>query len=93
MECDDWTAPEELRLEPPCLTLAIIELALWHRHKSRRAFAWLGMDSAPHFPRLQRYMARLATQQSGEIIRLHVESSGLPQAIDLRFDANRPTIH
>jgi uncharacterized protein Usg len=93
MERDDWTVPEELRLEPPCLTLAIIELALWDRHEPRQTFAWVGMDSAPHFPRLQRYMARLAMQQSGEIIRLHVESGSLPQAIDLRFDADRPTIH
>jgi uncharacterized protein Usg len=84
---------EEPLLEPPCPTLAIIELAFACRQQSRRTFAWFGMDSAPHFPRLQRYLARLAMRHSGEIIRLHVESSGLPEAIDLRFDEDRPTIH
>jgi hypothetical protein len=93
MERDDWTTPEESQLEAPCPTLAIIELAFAYRQESRRTFAWFGMDSAPHFPRLQRYLAQLAMRHSGEIIRLHVESSDLPEAIDLRFDADRPTIH
>jgi hypothetical protein len=93
MERDNWTATEDPTLEPACPTLAIVELALLRRLESRRTFAWFGMDSAPHFPRLQRYLARLAMQHAGEIIRLHVESSGLPQAIDLSFDEHRPTIH
>ena len=94
MERDDWKIPEESLLEPPCPTLAIIELAFAYRQESRRTFAWFGMDSAPHFPRLQRYLARLAMRHSGEIIRLHVESSDLREAIDLCFvDEERPTIH
>jgi hypothetical protein len=93
MERDDWTNHQEPASEPPCLTFAIIELMLVQAQEPRRTFAWVGLDSAPYFPRLQRYMARLAMSQSGEIVRLHVESSGLPQAIDLRFDEDRPTIH
>lgn len=92
MERDDWTGFDE-SVEPPALTFAIIELMFVRRQEARRTFAWVGMDSAPYFPRLQRYLTRLAVSQSGEIVRLHVESSGLPQAIDLRFDENRPTIH
>jgi hypothetical protein len=53
----------------------------------------VGLDSAPYYPRLQRYLTRLAVSQCGEIVRLHVESSGLPEAIDLCFDEHRPTIH
>jgi hypothetical protein len=93
MERDDWTIPDESLLDPPCPTLAIIELACAFRQGPHRTFAWFGMDSAPHFPRLQRYLARLAMRHSGEITRLHVESSDLPEAIDLRFDEDRPTIH
>jgi uncharacterized protein Usg len=91
MERDDWI--NDTTVEPPCLTFAIIELMVVQRQESRRTFAWMGLDSAPHFPRLQRYLARLALSQSGEIVRLHVESSGLPEAIDLNFDVDRPTIH
>jgi hypothetical protein len=92
MERDDWASHDET-VEPPCLTFAIIELMFVRRQASRRTFAWVGLDSAPYFPRLQRYLARLALSQSGEIVRLHVESSELPQAIDLSFDEDRPTIH
>jgi hypothetical protein len=92
MERDDWTGNDEI-IEPPCLTFAIIELMFGRRQAGRRTFAWMGLDSAPHFPRLQRYLARLALSRSGEIVRLHVESSGLPQAIDLNFDEDRPTMH
>jgi hypothetical protein len=93
MERDEWTIHDESPLESACPTLAIIELAFAWRQVSRRTFAGFGMDSAPYFPRLQRYLARLAMSQSGEIIRLHVESSGLSEAIDLSFDGDRPTIH
>jgi len=92
MERDDWTGLDE-PVEPPALTFAIIELMFVRQQEARRTFAWVGMDSAPYFPRLQRYLTRLAVSQSGEIVRLHVESSGLPQAIDLSFDEERPTIH
>ena len=92
MDRDDWTIGDEA-VESPCLTFAIIELMLVRKQTAHRTFAWVGLDSAPYFPRLQRYMTRLAMSQSGEIVRLHVESSGLPQAIDLRFDEDRPTIH
>jgi len=93
MERDDWTSHDEAAAEPPALTFAIVELILVRGSLSRRTFTWVGMDSAPYFPRLQRYLARLAIAQSGEIVRLHVESSGLSQAIELRFDEDRPTIH
>jgi hypothetical protein len=93
MERDDWTTDDDIALEPPRLTLAIVELLFSQRQAARRTFAWMGLDSAPYFPRLQRYLAQLAMPQSGEIVRLHVESSGLPDAIDLRFDEDRPTIH
>ena len=92
MERDDWTELDE-PVAPPALTFALIELMFVRREEGRRTFAWVGMDSAPYFPRLQRYLTRLAVSQSGEIVRLHVESSGLPQAIDLCFDEDRPTIH
>jgi len=92
MERDDWTSDAE-SIDPPCPTFAIVELMFVRRQVSRRTFAWMGLDTAPYFPRLQRYLARLALSQSGEIVRLHVESSGLPQPIDLRFDEDRPTIH
>jgi len=93
MERDDWMNHDEGVGEPPSLTFAIVELMFVRRQTSRRTFAWVGLDSAPYFPRLQRYLARLAMSQSGEIVRLHVESSGLPQALDLRFDEDRPSIH
>jgi len=89
---DDWTELDE-PVAAPALTFALIELMFVRQQESRRTFAWVGMDSAPYFPRLQRYLTRLAVSQSGEIVRLHVESSGLPQAIDLCFDEDRPTIH
>ncbi|HUL07975.1 MAG TPA: hypothetical protein VLV76_16765 [Candidatus Acidoferrum sp.] len=92
MERDDWTTDDEPS-DPPCPTFAIIELMFVRREVSRRTFTWMGLDSAPYFPRLQRYLARLALSQSGEIVRLHVESSGLLQPLDLRFDEDRPTIH
>ena len=91
MERDDWTDQDESA--EPCLTFAIIELMLARQRSSHRTFAWMGLDSAPYFPRLQRYLTRLALSQSGEIVRLHVESSGLAQPLDLRFDEDRPTIH
>jgi len=93
MERDDCMSHDEGADEPPSLTFAIVELMFVRRQTSRRTFAWVGLDSAPHFPRLQRYLARLAMSQSGEIVRLHVESSGLPQPLDLRFDGDRPTMH
>ena len=93
MERDNWTSRDDVAVEPPRLTFAIVELLFSQRQASRRTFAWVGLDSAPYFPRLQRYLTRLAVSQSGEIVRLHVESSGLPEAIDLRFDEDRPTIH
>ncbi len=93
MERDDWTTHDDIAPDPPRLTFAIVELLFLRGQASRRTFAWVGLDSAPYFPRLQRYLTRLAVSQSGEIVRLHVESSGLPQAIDLRFDEDRPTIH
>jgi hypothetical protein len=93
MERDDWTSPDEAAGDSPSLTFAIVELMFVRGPASRRTFTWVGLDSAPYFPRLQRYLARLAMSQSGEIARLHVESSGLGEAIDLRFDADRPTIH
>jgi len=92
MERDDWTTDDE-PIDPPRPTFALIELMFVRREVSRRTFAWMGLDSAPYFPRLQRYLARLALSQSGEIVRLHVESSGLAQPLDLRFDEDRPTIH
>jgi hypothetical protein len=91
MERDDWTIDDDAT--KPCLTFAIIELMFARRQTARRTFAWMGLDSAPYFPRLQRYLARLALSQSGEIVRLHVESSGLSQPLDLSFDEDRPTIH
>lgn len=93
MERDDWTSRDDVAGESPRLTFAIVELLFVQCQASRRTFAWVGLDSAPYFPRLQRYLARLAMSQSGEIVRLHVESSGLPKAVDLRFDEDRPTIH
>jgi hypothetical protein len=92
MERDDWTISDEL-IDPPCPTFAIVELMFVREEVSRRTFAWMGLDSAPYFPRLQRYLTRLALSQSGEIVRLHVESSGLPEPLDLSFDEDRPTIH
>jgi hypothetical protein len=93
MERDDWTIPDDAASNTPSLTFAVVELMFVRGPASRRTFTWVGLDSAPYFPRLQRYLARLAMSQSGEIARLHVESSGLGEAIDLRFDADRPTIH
>jgi len=93
MERDHWMSHDEAVGESPSLTFAIIELMFVRGSASRRTFTWVGMDSAPYFPRLQRYLARLAMSQCGEIARLHVESSELGEAIDLRFDADRPTIH
>jgi uncharacterized protein Usg len=93
MERNDWTSHDEAVGESPSLTFAIVELMFVRSPASRRTFTWMGLDSAPYFPRLQRYLARLAMSQSGEIVRLHVESSGLGEAIDLRFDEDRPTIH
>jgi hypothetical protein len=93
MERDEWTIHDESPLESACPTLAIIELAFAWRQAPHRTFTWFGMDSAPYFPRLQRYLVRLAMAQSGEIIRLQVESSGLAEAIDLSFESARPTIH
>ena len=92
MERDNWTL-HDATVEPPCLTFAIVELMFVRQENSRRTFAWVGLDSAPYFPRLQRYLTRLAISQAAEIVRLHVESSGLPQAIDLSFDEDPPTIH
>ena len=93
MESDDGMSPDEAAGDSPTLTFAIVELMFTRGPASRRTFTWVGMDSAPYFPRLQRYLARLAMSQSGEIARLHVESSELGEAIDLRFDTDRPTIH
>lgn len=93
MERDDWTKGDDVDLDPPSLTLAIVELSSTQWPAERRAFAWIGMDIAPHFPRLQRYLARLSMSQGAEIDRIRVESSRLAHAIDLRFDGERPTMH
>jgi hypothetical protein len=93
MERNDPNSDDEGAGESPSLTFAVVELMFARGPASRRTFTWVGLDSAPYFPRLQRYLARLALSQSGEIARLHVESSGLGAAIDLRFDEDRPTIH
>jgi hypothetical protein len=93
MEDDDWIDGRDADGESPALTMAIVELTSTNWPTSRRAFAWVGMDSAPRFPRLQRYLARLSLAQNAEIDRIRVQSSGLEHAIDLRFDVDRPTIH
>lgn len=93
MEDNDSMIGDEIEADRPRLTLAIVELAPVIGFSSHQAYAWVGMDSAPHFPRLQRYLAQLTLAKQGEIARLHVESSGLPEPIDLCFDHERPTIH
>lgn len=93
MQCDEWTMQEESALEPPCLTVAIVELASIRSPSTRRKFVWMGMDTVPYFPKLQEYLARLSLSVFSQIVRLHVDSSGLPHPIELSFPASVPTIH
>jgi hypothetical protein len=75
------------------LRAAIVELASVRSPSTRRKFVWMGMDAVPYFPRLQRYLARLSLSVFGQIVWLHVDSSGLPQPIERNFPASAPTIH
>ena len=64
MERDDWMSRDETAGNSPALTFAIVELMFVRGPASRRTFTWVGLDNAPHFPRLQRYLARLAMSES-----------------------------
>lgn len=86
----DETTPES---EPAHLTVAMVELASMRAPSVRRRFVWMGMDTAPYFPRLQDYLMELSLSVFGQIVRLHVDSSGLPHPIELSFPASVPTIH
>jgi hypothetical protein len=86
----DEPAPDP---EPTYLTVAIVELASVRSPSTRRRFVWMGMDAVPCFPRLQEYLARLSLSVFGQIVWLHVDSSGLPQPVELSFPAGAPTIH
>lgn len=93
MQCDEWMVEDEPMSELPCLTIAIVELASVRSPTTRRKFVWMGMDTVPHFPKLQLYLGRLSLSAFSQIVRLHVESSGLPHAIDLSFPESCPTLH
>jgi uncharacterized protein Usg len=84
---------EEQAAESPGLTIAIVELASVRSPSTRRRFVWLGMDSAPYFPKLQQYLARLSLSAFSHIVWLHVDSAGLPHPIELDFPQSCPTIH
>jgi uncharacterized protein Usg len=79
--------------EPTHLTVAIVELASVGSPSTRRKFVWMGMDAVPYFPKLQKYLAQLSLSVFSQIVWLHVDSSGLPHPIELRFPASVPTIH
>lgn len=93
MRCDERTIEDELVQEPPCLTIAIVELASVRSPTTRRQFVWMGMDTVPYFPKLQLYLQRLSLSVFSQIVRLHVDSSGLPHPIDLSFPQTSPTLH
>ncbi len=93
MQCDEWMMQEESAPDLPCMTVAIVELASIRSPSTRRKFVWMGMDTVPYFPKLQEYLARLSLSVVSQIVRLHVDSSGLPHPIELSFPASVPTIH
>ena len=93
MQCDEWTIEDGPVPDSPYLTIAIVELASVRSPSTRRKFVWMGMDTVPYFPKLQEYLARLSLSVFSQIVWLHVESSGLPHPIELRFPASVPTIH
>lgn len=93
MQCDEWKMQDETAPEPFYLTVAVVELASVRSPSTRRKFVWMGMDAVPYFPKLQQYLARLSLSVFSQIVWLHVDSSGLPHPIELRFPASMPTIH
>jgi hypothetical protein len=93
MLCDEWTIEDGPAPDSPYLTVAIVELASVRSPSTRRKFVWMGMDTVPYFPKLQEYLARLSLSVFSQIVGLHVESSGLPHPIELRFPVSVPTIH
>jgi hypothetical protein len=94
MQCDErLTQDEAPESEPTYLTVAMVELASMRSPSVRRKFVWMGMDTVPYFPRLQDYLKELSLSAFSQIVRLHVDSSGLPQPIDLCFPVAAPTIH
>lgn len=95
MQCDERAALDETarESEPTYLTVAIVELASVRSPSQRRKFVWMGMDAVPYFPKLQDYLTRLSLSVFSQIVWLHVDSSGLPQPIELSFPMSTPTIH